>query len=299
MKKTIAALGLLACTNTFALTIDMNVNIFQKVLFEKLDSNTLLKIHSSVETSATGVVKQDGQTVTVNESEPVQYDRNRDMKLVIKDKHSIRLIDSADGVDEVVTATIDKSWSGKIKKLKIDNKIYESLYNKQLETMGGSIFGQFGIQSDNVAFGFSIKLSDFECAKEYDGLVECMQSLKFNITGSDEVTNEQDAANNNSKAKTEIDSAINVVNSYIGNLNYSTKYDINSYITILKEIRNEIENTANKISNKDVASEISKLSSSINSEMLDSYKYQTAKGKYIDQMFETYLSSLKSIQSKL
>jgi hypothetical protein len=299
MKKTIAALGLLVCTNTFALTVDINVNIFQKVLFEKVDSNTLLKIHSSAEVSATGVVQQEGQIANISESQPVKYDRNRDMKLVIKDKHSLQVIDSADGVNQVVTAKIDKKWSGKIKEIKIDKDIYESLYNNQLQQFGGSLFGQFGIQQGNVGFKASLELSDFECGKEFDELVECTQSLTFKISGSDEIVNEQEILANNKKAKNELKNAIEVINSYVGNLNYSTSYDINSYISILNEIKTEISDTERKVSKKEHAKLVSNINDSIQEEILDSYRYQTAKGEYIEQIFEQYLSQLKDIESKL
>ncbi|WP_127716960.1 hypothetical protein [Halobacteriovorax sp. HLS] len=298
MKKTITALAVLACANTFALTVDLEVSVFQKILFEKTNSTTLSKIHSSAETKVKGVVKEGDQVANISESQPAEYNRDKNMLLIIKDKHSLQLIDTEDGINEVVTAKIDKSW-GKIKKIEIESDIYKALYNKQLEALGGAIFGNFGIAQDNVAFSFGLDLSNFECAKEYDGLVECYQTLTFKMTGSDEVENERSTQLKKQKQTEALDEASKELNSYIGNLEYRTSYDIQSYISILKEVKVKIDIAADNSTNSSIESELRNLSRNIYSEILDSLTYSTAKGQYIEQMFEDYSAKLKKIRVKL
>ncbi|OUR96727.1 hypothetical protein A9Q84_10320 [Halobacteriovorax marinus] len=299
MKKTVAALALLACANSFAVTVDIEVKAFQKVLFEKVSSNTLKKIHASMELEVTGVVKQDGKTVTINESQPAQYDRNTDMKIIIVDKHSVRLIDEADGIDEVVTAKIKKSFTGKIKDLVIDKDIYQSLYNKQLEQFGGGIFGQFGVASDNEAFSVELALSDFDCIKEYDGMVECHQTLTFKMSGSDEVAGSTNSTASSTKAEKEIDAAIAVADSYIPNLISSTKYGISSYITVITEVSNELIYTSSNISGPDARRAIESIRNDIQAEIMDSYSYTTASGQYISDYLKGIKTRLESTKKLL
>lgn len=290
MKKTIAALALLASANSFALSIDMEVKAFQKVLFEKTSSTTLEKIHTSMEVSVTGIVKNAGETVEISESAPAQYDRTKDMKIEIVDKHSVRLIDTADGINEVVTAKIDKSMFGKIKDLVIDKDIYQSLYNKQLQAFGGGIFGQFGVEGDNESFSMELSLSDFDCLKEHDGLVECHQTLTFKMSGDDkaELT-----------AKKEIENAIEVADSYIPNLNTDTSYGISSFITVLREVDNEIIYSASNTDNTEAAKKIIKIRNYIQSEITDSYNYSTISGESVKSILVEIRSALNSVSKKL
>jgi hypothetical protein len=287
MKKTITALALLACANTFALSIDMEVKAFQKVLFEKTSSTTLEKIHTSLEVSATGVVKNNGETITISESQPAQYDRTKDMKIILVDKHSVRLIDSTDGIDEVVTAKVKKSFSGKIKDLVIDKDIYQSLYNKQLAAFGGGIFGQFGVETDSEAFSMELSLSDFDCIKEYDGLVECHQTLTFKMSGDDK---------SELSSLKEIESAISVVDSYLPRLDSDTSYGISSFITVLREVDNEIISSAG---NSEATKKLNKIRSYIQSEITDSFNYSTIKGSSVKSILIEIRDALQTVKKLL
>jgi hypothetical protein len=299
MRNSIIALGLILSANTYALTIDLEVKAFQKVLFEKVDSDTLKKANASIEVKALGRVQQDGEVVNINNSQPPQYDYNKDMTLKLVNKNSLQLIDETDGINKVISANIDKTWTGKIKSIVINKDVYQSLYNEQIEALGGAIFGQFGVSQGNTAFSFSLELDNFECSKENDGLVVCMQTLTFKVSGSDEVSNPEYDAQKLAKAKAELKAAKDVLNSYVDSLDTFTRYDINSYISILREARDAFYGTESNISNKEVAKQVERLSSDIHAEILDSYNYTTAKGEYIRESFYSIIDRISKIEAKL
>ncbi|GAB4016028.1 MAG: hypothetical protein Fur0010_15530 [Bdellovibrio sp.] len=166
--------------------VDLNVDLKSQENYQ-LQSNKFVKIYDVAAGNVSVKITVD-DTEVVNATEPVSERENAtgEVSIEVLDNNYVRLIDNAltegrrNNINQIVKAEIKKSFTGKIKSIKISQDDYLAVYKEVLERVGMSKLSQLNIQDENARISTSIDVSGLSCEVEKTAMT-CQVNVKMNI----------------------------------------------------------------------------------------------------------------------
>lgn len=184
MKKLIAIVAAALSFNAMALSVDMTISASGRTSLKIIDKTTFTQYYEEANGRVDVTVTEDGQSQSFGQEVPPQISNSSDVTIKIVDKNSVRFIDTKEEIDVVVPASVDKTFTGKVKKVVIASEQMVALYSKSLEREGLTALAGMNINTDEVNHRTSFDFSDYSCKRDGNDL-KCAQDMAINIKVDD------------------------------------------------------------------------------------------------------------------